>query len=122
MALTASTSTFDTNVNKRHAVQALLNSKAKIFVVTVTYGAGDNYATGGNAISLKNGEIGTYLAVIPVENDKRLALRYDTTNEKILAFGQEPTNATAGVIQLVELAASSAIVNSMVASFLVIGV
>lgn len=119
---THDTSAYDNNVGKRPTINALLSSKLKIFTVKVTYGSTQGYTgSGGNAVSLKEGKINTYIAVIPTYNSKALKIDYDKTNEKITCYGQHPTNATTGVIAFEELADADTTVNSMVAEFLVIG-
>ena len=65
---------------------------------------------------LKEGRISTLVAVIPTFTDSKLVVQYDKTNEKIKAF----TGSGNGNI-LAEVPNSSAVVNSKVFEFLVIG-
>ena len=124
MALTINTDTWDREVSRHPTINALISSRLKLYVATVTYAVGDNYTTGGDVISLKNGKIKTYIAVIPIENDKGIVLRYITSSEKIFASGQlddDAAGANSDAKALLELSSGSTIVNSMVATFLIIG-
>ena len=117
MALTISSSTWtDANVRKTLSWQAALVSKLRVYAIKVTFGAGDNYATNGVSADLKEGRISTLVAVIPTFTDSKLVVQYDKTNEKIKAF----TGSGNGNI-LAEVPNSSALVNSKVFEFLVIG-
>lgn len=114
---TISTSDFDTNVNKRPDFRAIGASKLKMFVVTVTFGAAENYVTGGNNISLKEGKISTYLAVVPVSNDVGVVVEYIEATElmKMREAG------TAGA-PLDELASGDTVTQNGVFKFLVLGI
>ena len=117
MALTISSSTWtDANVRKTLSWQAALVSKLRVYAIKVTFGSGDNYATNGVSADLKEGRISTLVAVIPTYTDSKLVVQYDKTNEKIKAF----TGSGNGNI-LAEVPNSSALVNSKVFEFLVIG-
>jgi len=117
MALTISSSTWtDANVRKTLSWQAALVSKLRVYAIKVTFGASDNYATNGVSALLIVGRISTLVAVIPTFTDSKLVVQYDKTNEKIKAF----TGSGNGNI-LAEVPNSSALVNSKVFEFLVIG-
>jgi len=117
MALTISTSDWtNANVRKTLSWQAALVSKLRVYAIKVTFGAGDNYATNGVSADLKEGRISTLVAVIPTYTDSKLVVQYDKTNEKIKAF----SGSGNGNI-LAEVPNSSALVNSKVFEFLVIG-
>ena len=117
MALTISSSTWtDANVRKTLSWQAALVSKLRVYAIKVTFGASDAYATNGVSADLKEGRISTLVAVIPTFTDSKLVVQYDKTNEKIKAF----TGSGNGNI-LAEVPNSSALVNSKVFEFLVIG-
>ena len=117
MALTISTSDWTgANVRKTLSWQAALVSKLRVYAIKVTFGASDNYATNGVSADLKEGRISTLVAVIPTFTDSKLVVQYDKTNEKIKAF----TGSGNGNI-LAEVPNSSALVNSKVFEFLVIG-
>ena len=117
MALTISSSTWtDANVRKTLSWQAALVSKLRVYAIKVTFGSGDNYATNGVSADLKEGRISTLVAVIPTFTDSKLVVQYDKTNEKIKTF----TGSGNGNI-LAEVPNSSALVNSKVFEFLVIG-
>lgn len=90
-----------------------------VYIAVVTFGAGDNYATNGVAIDISARGAKTLKHVIPIDNDALVLARYDKTNKKILMYGQEPTNATAGILAFTQLANASSIPNSKVFSFLV---
>ena len=117
MALTISSSTWtDANVRKTLSWQAALVSKLRVYAIKVTFGAGDNYATNGVSADLKEGRISTLVAVSPTYTDSKLVVQYDKTNEKIKCF----TGSGNGNI-LAEVPNSSALVNSKIFEFLVIG-
>ena len=117
MALTISSSTWtDANVRKTLSWQAALVSKLRVYAIKVTFGASDNYATNGVSADLKEGRISTVVAVTPTYTDSKLVVQYDKTNEKIKVF----TGSGNGNI-LAEVPNSSALVNSKVFEFLVIG-
>ena len=117
MALTISSSTWtDANVRKTLSWQAALVSKLRVYAIKVTFGASDNYATNGVSADLKEGRISTLVAVTPTYTDSKLVVQYDKTNEKIKIF----TGSGNGNI-LAEVPNSSALVNSKVFEFLVIG-
>ena len=117
MALTISSSTWtDANVRKTLSWQAALVSKLRVYAIKVTFGGSDNYATNGVSADLKEGRISTLVAVIPTYTDSKLVVQYDKTNEKIKTF----TGSGNGNI-LAEVPNSSALVNSKVFEFLVIG-
>ena len=96
--------------------QAALVSKLRVYAIKITFGAGDNYATNGVSADLKEGRISTLVAVSPTYTDSKLVVQYDKTNEKIKVF----TGSGNGNI-LAEVPNSSALVNSKVFEFLVIG-
>jgi hypothetical protein len=87
-----------------------------VYAIKVTFGASDNYATNGVSADLKEGRISTLVAVTPTYTDSKLVVQYDKTNEKIKVF----TGSGNGNI-LAEVPNSSALVNSKVFEFLVIG-
>ena len=117
MALTISTSDWTSaNVRKPLSVQAALVSKLRIYSIKVTFGASDAYATNGVSADLKEGRISTLVAVSPTFTDSKLVVQYDKTNEKIKAF----TGSGNGNI-LAEVPNASALVNSKIFEFLVIG-
>ena len=117
MALTISTSDWtNANCRKTLSFQAALVSKLRIYSIKVTFGAGDNYATNGVSADLKEGRISTLVAVSPTYTDSKLVVQYDKTNEKIKVF----TGSGNGNI-LAEVPNASALVNSKIFEFLVIG-
>lgn len=121
MVLTTSTSEWDAKVNKNGTIQAANASPLKLFKVRVTYGAADNYVTTGNVMSLKLKGLKTYVAVLPIEASIGVHVRYVTSSERIFLRGQEPTNATAGIIVFTELASASTLTQNATVDFLVIG-
>jgi len=117
MAITISSSDWtNANVRKTLSWQAALVSKLRVYAIKVTLGASDNYATNGVSADLKEGRISTLVAVIPSYTDSKLVVQYDKTNEKIKIF----TGSGNGNI-LAEVPNASALVNSKVFEFLVIG-
>lgn len=122
MALSYSTATWDNNINKRPPVQALLNSKAKIYTIRVTFGGTDDYSTGGVTADIKQGKCNDILYAQCFYTDSKCLIQYDIANGKIQAFGQTPTSATATAIAFDELDASDQALRSKVFDFLVIGI
>ena len=117
MALTISTSDWtNANVRKTLSWQAALTSKLRVYAIKVTFGSGDNYATGGVAADLKEGRISTLVAVIPEYTDSAYKVEYDKANEKIKLYS---VGGSAGAV-FAEVANSTAIANK-VFEFLVIG-
>jgi|TARA_R110002051_G_scaffold195021_2_gene263280 hypothetical protein len=87
MAITISTSDWtNANVRKTLSWQAALTSKLRVYAVKVTFGASDNYATGGVVADLKEGRISTLVAVIPTYSTCLQEVRYDKANEKIQLY------------------------------------
>ena len=118
MALTISTSDWTgANVRKSLSWQAALVSKLRIYTTKVTFGAGDNYATGGVSADLKEVGISTLVAVIPTYDDSLRIVQYDKANEKIQLYdvGGDPASA------LIEVVDTSSACASKVFEFLVIG-
>ena len=117
MAITISTSDWTkANVRKTLSWQAALTSKLRVYAVKVTFGSGDNYATGGVAADLKEGRISTLVAVIPEFTDSLYKVEYDKANEKIKLYS---VGGSAGAV-FAEVANSTSIANK-VFEFLVIG-
>jgi hypothetical protein len=87
MAITITTDDWrNANVRKTLSWQAALTSKLRVYAVKVTFGSGDNYATGGVAADLKEGRISTLVAVIPTYSTCLQEVRYDKANEKIQLY------------------------------------
>ena len=118
MALTISTSNWtDANVRKTLSWQAALTSKLRVYAIKVTFGASDNYATGGVAADLKESRISTLVAVIPTYTNSKREVVYDKANEKILLY-DVGGNATAAFAETPNTSSACA---SKVFEFLVIG-
>ena len=119
MAVTTSTSDWtNANVRKTLSWQAALVSKLRVYAVKVTFGSGDNYATGGVSVDLKQGKrIKTLVAVIPTYSTCLQEVRYDKANEKIQLF-DVGGNATAPFVETPNTSSACA---SKVFEFLVIG-
>ena len=117
MAITISTSDWTkANVRKTLSWQAALTSKLRVYAVKVTFGSGDNYATGGVAADLKEGRISTLVSVIPEFTDSLYKVEYDKANQKIKLYS---VGGSAGAV-FAEVANSTSIANK-VFEFLVIG-
>ena len=119
MAITISTSDWTgANVRKTLSWQAALTSKLRVYAVKVTFGSGDNYATGGVSVDLKEGRrVKTLVAVIPTYTDSKREVVYDKANEKILLY-DVGGNATAAFAETPNTSSACA---SKVFEFLVIG-
>jgi hypothetical protein len=118
MALTISTKDWtDANVRKTLSFQAALTSKLRVYAIKVTFGSGDNYATGGVSADLKEGRISTLVAVIPTYTNSKREVVYDKANEKIQLYdvGGAATSA------FTETPNTSSACASKVFEFLVIG-
>ena len=122
MALTISTSDWTgANVRKTLSFNAALVSKLRIYTTKVTFGAGDNYATGGVSADLKEAGVSTLVAVIPTYDDSLRIVQYDKTNEKIQLY-DVGNPLTGGETQaLTEVVDTSSACASKVFEFLVIG-
>ena len=87
MALTISTSDWtNANVRKTLSWQAALVSKLRVYAIKVTFGSGDNYATGGVSADLKEGRISTLVAVLPTYTNSLREVVYDKATEKIKLY------------------------------------
>ena len=118
MAITISTSDWtNANVRKTLSWQAALTSKLRVYAIKVTFGASDNYATGGVAADLKEGRISTLVAVIPTYTDSLREVVYDKANEKIQLYDVGGASSSA----FAETANTSSACASKVFEFLVIG-
>ena len=118
MAITISTSDWtNANVRKTLSWQAALTSKLRVYAIKVTFGSGDNYATGGVSADLKEGRISTLVAVIPTYTNSKREVVYDKANEKIQLF-DVGGSATAPYVETPNTSSACA---SKVFEFLVIG-
>ena len=118
MALTISTNDWTSaNVRKTLSGQAALVSKLRVYAIKVTFGASDNYATGGVSADLKESRISTLVAVIPTYTNSLREVVYDKANEKIKLY-DVGGNAQS---KFVEVANASSTCNSKIFEFLVIG-
>ena len=118
MALTISTKDWtDGNVRKTLSWQAALTSKLRACAIKVTFGASDNYATGGVSADLKVSRIKTLVAVIPTYDNSLQEVQYDKANQKIKLFD---VGGSAGS-KYAEVANTSSTCNSKIFEFLVIG-
>lgn len=130
MAITVAVDAREQNVTgKTLSIQSKLTSKLKESTITVTFGAGDNYATGGNTVDLSlGGRISTIHSVVFCSNDKGVLLQYVpsannvASTGKFKAYGVDPGAAGGAVVGFVELPSSSTVVNSMVVNVIVRGV
>lgn len=116
---------------KTLSIQSELTSKLKTTVVDVTVGAADTYSTNGITVDLSlGGRISTIIEASIISNDKGLLLEYvpaalgAAATGKVKAFGyinddSAGTNTTPEAFS--ELAASSAIVNSLAIKIRVVG-
>lgn len=95
-------------------------SSLKINVYEVAFGATENYATGGIAVSFPG--ISTVVGAVYAGGDLgNYHVVYNIGTGKVQIFGQEPTSATAGVIAFSELANGSTVINNTKIRFIVIG-
>jgi len=118
MALTISTSDWTSaNVRKTLSWQAALVSKLRVYAIKVTFGSGDNYATGGVSADLKESRISTLVAVIPTYTNSLREVVYDKANEKIKLYDVGGSATT----PFTETPNTSSACASKVFEFLVIG-
>lgn len=84
----------------------------KIVYGTVTFDS--SYPTGGE--SFDETQIGLHRLDFLTLNqgEDGFVFHWDKANEKVMAFGQEPTNATAGVIGLSQVAAATDLSNAVI--------
>lgn len=106
-------------LDKQGRIYGLTGRGLKLVPVKVTFGASDDYATGGVSANLKVNGVKQILAVIPQYTDSLLIPFYDKTNSKIILYGQGADGTAAGV--LTELANASQATRSKVFEFLVLG-
>ena len=102
-------------------------STVKMNVVDVSFGASENYVTGGIDIATPiRSLIPDLQEIIGVavlgHNVGGWVPRYDVSSGKLLFYGQEPTNDTSGVIALSEMSNGSTAINSKTVRVLVFGV
>jgi hypothetical protein len=102
-------------------------SVVKMGVVDVSFGASENYATGGIDIAtpIKSlfSDVQDILGVeILGHNVGGWCPRYDVSTGKLLFYGQEPTNDTTGVIALSEMDDDSTAINGKTVRVLFFGV
>ena len=119
MALTISTKDWtDGNVRKTLSWQAALTSKLRVYAVKVTFGSGDNYATNGVSVDLKQGQrVKTLVAVIPTYTNSLREVVYDKATEKIKLYDVGGSATT----PFTETPHTSSACASKVFEFLVIG-
>ena len=118
MALTISTYDWTSaNVRKTLSWQAALVSKLRVYAIKVTFGSGDNYATGGVSADLKESRISTLVAVIPTYTNSLREVVYDKANEKIKLYDVGGSATT----PFTETPNTSSACASKVFEFLVIG-
>ena len=116
---------------KTLSVQSELTSKLKTTVVDVTFAGSDTYATNGVTVDLSlGGRISTIIEASIISNDKGLLLEYvpatagAAATGKIKAFGyinDDAAGTNTDPEAFSELAASSAIVNSLAIKIRVVG-
>tara|TARA_Y100001949_G_scaffold45304_1_gene37483 strand:- start:549 stop:908 length:360 start_codon:yes stop_codon:yes gene_type:complete len=118
MALTISTKDWtDGNVRKTLSWQAALTSKLRVYAIKVTFGASDNYATGGVSADLKESRIKTLVAVIPTYTNSLREVVYDKANQKIKLYDVGGSATT----PFTETPNTSSACASKIFEFLVIG-
>ncbi|MEM1967576.1 MAG: hypothetical protein QXO86_06890 [Nitrososphaerota archaeon] len=92
-------------------------SRLKIAVYDVVFGAAENYVSGGVSVSFPG--FSEVIGAFRLSGLNGYHVIY--SGGKIVIYGQEPTNATTGVIALKELPNASTVTNSASLRFLVIG-
>ena len=102
-------------------------SVVKMGVVDVSFGVSENYAMGGVDIAtpIKSlfPDVQDVLGVAVLGHDVGgWVPRYDVSTGKLLFYGQEPTNTTAGVMALSEMPNNSNAINSRTVRVLFFGV
>ena len=120
--VTISTALTDDVGIKRGHLNEWTQSRVKLFVAKVTFGAAEDYATNGVAASLKQGKISSYIFVKPIDNDAGVLVLYDETNEKIKMYGSDPAAGGGAVTSLPELANTSQAARNKIFRFLVCGI
>jgi hypothetical protein len=102
-------------------------SVVKMGVVDVSFGASENYATGGIDIATPIRslfpDVQDILGVTVLgHNAGGWVPRYDVSTGRLLFYGQEPTNTTTGVIALSEMPNNSNAINGRTVRVLFFGV
>lgn len=85
---------------------------------TITFDA--SYPAGGEAFDGNDIGLPTLESLSFNQGEDGFVFHWDATNEKIVVFGQEPTNATAGVIGLSEVAAATDL-SAVVVEYIAVG-
>ena len=124
MAIVFSTSDWQAIVGKNYEAQSMISQARKllIYVAKVTFGAADNYVTGGVIQSLKDRGAKTYVAVIPIDNDADVHVRYITSTEAIKMSGElndDAAGVNTAAKAFLELASGATITQNKVFTFLV---
>ena len=102
-------------------------SIVKMGIVDISFGATENYATGGidiaTPIRLQFPDVQDVLGVTVLgHNVGGWVPRYDFSTGRLLFYGQEPTSTTSGVIALSEMPNNSAAINNRTVRVLFFGV
>lgn len=107
-------------VKTGHILEWSIAPKLKIALYEVAFGATENYATGGIAVSFPG--MSTVIGAVYVGGDLvNYRVVYNTSTGRVQVFAQEPTNSTSGVIAFSELANNSTVINNRRIRFLVVG-
>jgi len=125
MAITIASTDWESMIgSKTCSPQSLVSSARKMlmYIATVTFGSGDNYATNGVAVNLKKRGAKTIKYAIPIENTANCFMRYNVATGKLMLYGYinddaAGTNTTPEA--LTELANASTITQSKTFTFLV---
>jgi hypothetical protein len=102
-------------------------SAVKMGIVDVSFGASENYATGGidiaTPIRALFPDVQDVLGVTVLgHNVGGWVPRYDVSTGRLFFYGQEPTNTTSGVIALSEMPNGSTAINGRTVRVLFFGV
>ena len=103
-----------------------LMSIVQVNIVEISFGASENYATGGIAVD------GLIKSEMGIQEIKAVSVLdhtvsgwipfFNVSTGRIQFFGQEPTNASSGVIALSEMGNGSTVINNKKVKLLVFGV
>lgn len=95
-----------------------ITSQLRVGVFDVSFGATENYVTGGISVSFPG--FTTVLGAVRIGGD---LLNYHVAygGGKLQVYGQEPTNTTTGVIAFSELPNGSTVINNKTVRLVVIG-
>ena len=122
MALTITSNEWERTVGVGHnlSVQAMMNArKLRIYKVTVTFGATDDYVTGGVAADLRRRGASEVVAAICTSTTIGVIVNYIPATRLIQMFGTDPAAGGGAITALPEVVNTDNSTRNAVFEFLV---